>query len=174
LASGGTPDAASAAPAEPGTAAEAAPPAPATGAAPAHAPHPAHAHAADHASGVHARGSDFPVPGNHVRWTPDAPLVEGMARIRTAIAALHARPGPADVVAQADAIDAAIGYLFANCQLDTEPDIALHAVLARLMAGSQALRAQPHDTAPVADMQAAIRNYEQLFDDPGPDPGRAS
>lgn len=129
------------------------------------------AHDADHAAAVaHARGNDFPVPENHAPWTPDAPLIEGMSRVRTAIGALQAQdaaqPDAASVIARADDVDAAIRYMFANCELDTEPDIALHAVLARLMAGSQALRAQPGDTTPVADMHAAVRNYEQLFDDP--------
>lgn len=126
---------------------------------------------ADHAEAVaHAAGTDFPLPANHVAWTPDAPLIEGMSRVRAALAGLEpgdaARPDAATVEARADDVDAAIKYMFANCKLDTQPDIALHAVLARLMAGTQALHANPADTTPVHDMHAAMENYERLFDDP--------
>lgn len=139
----------------------------------------AHAHVeghdADHAhAAAEALGVDFAVPEDHVRWEPDAPLVEGMSRIRTALAGLeHAgprqHPDETAVAARASDIDAAIEYMFANCSLDTEPDIALHAILARLMAGTQALHADPADTTPVADMEATIDNYEQLFNDPASD-----
>lgn len=124
---------------------------------------------ADHADAVaHAAGVDFPVSANHEPWTPDAPLMEGMSRVRSAITDLEAKPHPEQttVVARATDIDAAIEYMFANCKLDTEPDIALHAILARLMAGTKALHANPVDTSAVADMRAAVENYERLFDDP--------
>lgn len=131
----------------------------------------ADAHDAEHADAVaHAAGADYVVPADHKPWTPDAPLVEGMSRVRSAIADLHAQPDQATVVARAADIDSAIQYMFANCKLDPEPDIALHAVLARLIAGTQALHANPADTAPVVDMHAALANYEQLFDDPNRDP----
>ena len=130
----------------------------------------AHAeHDADHADALaHATGVDFPVPANHEPWTPDAPLMEGMSRVRHAIATLGAQPQPdeATVMARAADVDAAIEYMFANCKLDTEPDIALHAILARLMAGTKALHANPLDTSTVDDMHAAVKNYDRLFDDP--------
>lgn len=141
----------------------------------AHDAHDAHDHAHDaddHAhDAAHALGMEFPVPENHVPWQPDAPLIEGMSRVRTAIAALDDAgpaqlPDAATVTARAADVDAAIAYMFANCTLDTEPDIALHAILARLMAGTQALEADPADSAAVADMGAAVDNYERLFDDP--------
>src|SRR3546814_17976906 len=56
--------------------------------------------------------------------------------------------------------------MFANCQLPPEPDVALHAVLARLMANTSALKADPSDGSPVADMHAAVHNYARLFDEP--------
>lgn len=122
----------------------------------------AHAHDAGHA----LAGSGFPVPEGHVRWTPDAPLLEGMSRVRAAIDGLEQAAGAGAVAAQAAEVDAAVDYMFANCRLDPEPDIALHAVLAQLMAASQALQADPADLAPVAGMHAAVANYEALFDDP--------
>lgn len=134
----------------------------------AHAETGAHdAHDVDHAhTAADALGVDFPVPDNHQPWAPDAPLIEGMSRVRTAVAGLEAHPDEATVAARASDIDAAIEYMFANCSLPSEPDIALHAILARLMAGSQALHENPVDVAPVADMHGALENYETLFDDP--------
>jgi hypothetical protein len=134
---------------------------------------PTDTHDAGHADAVaRAGGTDFPVPANHVPWTPDAPLKEGMSRVRTALAGLEAESHPDDatIAARAADIDAAVAYMFANCKLDTDPDIALHAVLARLMAGTAALKANPSDGSPVADMHAAMHNYEQLFNDPNSAP----
>ena len=117
----------------------------------------------DHAA---AAGNDYPVPADHVPWTPDAPLVEGMSRVRTALGGLDGQPDAATVDARATDVDEAVKYMFANCKLEPAPDVALHAVLARLMAGSQALHANPADTAAAADMHAAVANYERMFDDP--------
>ena len=83
-----------------------------------------------------------------------------------AVASLAGEPDAATVQSQAAEVDAAIDYMFENCSLPTEPDVALHAVLARLMAGSQALQADPSDIAPVHDMHGAVANYEALFNDP--------
>ena len=129
-------------------------------------PHAAES-AADHADAVaHASGIDFPVPDQHVPWAPDAPLVEGMSRVRTAVTQLEGHPDAATVAARAKDVEAAVDYMFANCKLSTEPDVALHAILARLMAGTQALHANPADAAAVTDMHGAVENYERLFDDP--------
>lgn len=144
----------------------------ALGAADAHADAPAHddGDAGQAMAIAQAAGTDFPVPAGHVPWTPDAPLVEGMSRVRTAIGALEAHPDVATVRARAADVDAAIEDMFDNCSLDTEPDLALHAILARLMAGTRALGADPADRSPVADMHAALENYRRLFDDPAGDP----
>lgn len=132
----------------------------------AHAGNGPHAHDAAHATEHGQAGMDFPVGEGHQSWAPDAPLVEGMSRIRAAIAGLEADPDPATVVARASDVDAAIGDIFTHCKLDIEPDIALHAILARLMAATQALHANPVDASPIADLRAAVVNYEALFDDP--------
>lgn len=140
-----------------------------------HAAHDAHAAHAAH-GGHDAHAAPVVIPADHVPWTPDAPLQEGMARVRRAMAALaHHDMGHMDdngVLAQAAAVDGAIEYMFANCSLEPEPDIALHGLLARLMAGTQALREHPGDAAPLAGMRAALDDYARLFDDPGADAAR--
>src|SRR5690554_1313987 len=50
-------------------------------------PAQAHDHGHDHHLTV-AAGMDFPVPDHHDKWAPDAPLIEGMSRVRDAIAGL--------------------------------------------------------------------------------------
>jgi hypothetical protein len=139
----------------------------------AHTTHAADAGVADadadasHADHAAVAGNDDPMPAGHVPWTPDAPLVEGMSRVRTALAALEGKPDAATVQARATDVDEAVKYMFANCKLESAPDAALHSVLARLMIGSQALHADPANTAPAADMHAAVAEYERLFADPG-------
>ena len=134
-----------------------------------HAGHDGHAADADHAAHP-ALAEPAAVPADHVPWTPDAPLVEGMSRVREAMAGLAHHEmghlGESTVVVLAEDIDAAIEYMFANCKLAPEPDVALHGVLARLMAGSKALHADPADPSPVAGMRAAVEDYGRLFDDP--------
>lgn len=125
----------------------------------------AHAHGDAH-DVAHAAGMDFPVPEGHVGWEPDGPLIEGMSRVRAAIDGLEQADDEATVLAGAAEVDSAVEYMFENCSLPVEPDIALHGILARLMAGTQALNADPSITAPVHDMHAAVENYEELFDDP--------
>ena len=100
-----------------------------------------------------------------------------MARVREAMAGLAHHEmghlGESTVLVLADGIDEAIADMFARCKLDPEPDIALHGVLARLMAGTQALRADPASAAPVAAMRAAMADYARLFDDPAAVPEAA-
>ena len=75
--------------------------------------------------------------------------------------------GDEQVLALAGEVDEAIAYMFANCSLEPEPDVALHGLLARLMAGTRDLKQDPAAVAPVAGMRAAVEDYPKLFDDPG-------
>lgn len=143
-----------------------------------HASHAGHAAATGHSGHSGHAADEGPaatplVKDDHSRWAPDAPLVEGMAHVRDAVATLAhhelGHMGEAHVGALAGDIDTAIASMFANCKLQPEPDVALHGLLARLMAGTQALHANPADAAPVADMRAAVQDYGRLFDDPGVD-----
>ncbi len=146
---------------------------PATAAAHAHGSHAQDTHAHDtHAhADHHPEAAVMPIPADHVKWEPDAPLMEGMRRMREAMAGLHHHQmghlNDTQVDQLATQVDEAAAYMFANCKLEAEPDIALHGVLARLMAGAEALHENPADPAPVADMSAALADYPKLFDDPG-------
>ena len=56
----------------------------------------------------------------------------------------------AQVTAAADEVQAAADFMFANCKLEVEPDIALHGLLAVLIKGASELRAKPVDLSPLA------------------------
>jgi len=126
---------------------------------------PQHAHES-HAA--HAAAA-APVPAQ--RWTPDAPLSEGMRRAHVAVDELrHYEMGHMSApmaVDRAAAVEEAVTFMFANCKLAAEPDAALHSILVPLMSAAQMLRADPKKVSAVADMRAAIARYPQYFDDPG-------
>jgi hypothetical protein len=119
--------------------------------------------------GHHSPVSPAGVPADHVPWATDAPLRDGMRRMRDAIAGVgHDESGQSDqdqALVAATEVDQAAAYMFANCTLAAEPDAALHGLLARLMAGAQALRQHPVPAAALASMRATLVDYAQLFDD---------
>lgn len=124
-----------------------------------------HAGHAPHASPAPAA----PATG-HVRYLPDAPLMAGMRRMASFVDALeHGRHGhlvPAQVRTIARGVREAADGMFAHCTLAPVPDAALHGLLARLLAGAQALEADPGDLSPVEPMRGVLLDYVRLFDDP--------
>ncbi|RCS28956.1 DnrO protein [Rhodanobacter denitrificans] len=118
---------------------------------------------------AHAASAAAPLPAQ--RWTPDAPLREGMRRANTAVAALaHYEMGHMSAPMAADRaaeVESAVTYMFANCKLSAEPDAALHGILVPLLTAAQALKADPQKVSAVADMRAAIAHYPEYFNDPG-------
>ena len=105
------------------------------------------------------------------RYTPDAPLRAGMRDAHQAVAELqHAEMGHMSAAMTRDraaSVEKAVAFMFANCKLSAEPDAALHSILLPLLTAAQTLRADPDNTKPVADMQAAIAHYPIYFNDPG-------
>lgn len=131
------------------------------------ADHAANGHTAD-AHADHAAAVALPTPPA-TTWASDAPLREGMRRMHHAVDALgHAEHGHLDVTqttAAVQQVQDAANFMFANCKLAPEPDAALHGVLATLISGASALKANPADTAPVASMREAVALYPRLFED---------
>lgn len=142
----------------------------AAAAAGAHAHHQAHA---DHQAHAHPDAAPTGLPdADAAKWAPDAPLMTGMRRLHAALDdgdhhGAHAAGNPAHALQLASRVDAAVAYMFEHCALPPEPDVALHGVLARMMAGARALRDDPADMeTPLAAMRDAIADYPRLFDDP--------
>lgn len=116
----------------------------------------------------HAAAVALPTPPT-TPWASDAPLREGMRRMHQAIGALeHAEHGHLDAsqaTAAAQRVQEAANFMFANCKLAPEPDAALHGVLAALLSGAAAIKADPGDTSPVASMREAVALYPRMFED---------
>jgi hypothetical protein len=110
-----------------------------------------------------------PIPAQ--RWTPDAPLREGMGRVHTALEELrHYEMGHMSETMALDrvaTIEEATTDMFAHCKLAPDADAALHGMLVPLIASTQALKKNPQDMAAVAAMRAAVAGYPRYFDDPG-------
>lgn len=110
-------------------------------------------------------------PGTGKRWATDAPLRKGMAEIRIAVGALQPGEGrhigPEQAAALATRVEGQVAYLVANCKLEPQADAALHAIIARLLQGAAALKADPSDLGARATLRQALQDYPRQFDDPG-------
>ena len=81
---------------------------------------------------------------------------------------LHAERGHLDATqtsAAAQQVQDAANFMFANCKLTPEPDAALHGLLAALLSGATAIKANPADTSPVASMRETMALYPRMFED---------
>ena len=119
----------------------------------------------DHHGHAAVVAADAP-PGG---WATDAPLREGMARVKAALADLahHEMGHMPDGMARERASDVrdAVTFMFSHCRLDAQPDAALHRILVPLLAAAERLQADPSDIAAVAAMRAAVAPYGREFDD---------
>ncbi len=126
--------------------------------------------AQEHAHHGHAAPAAAPAQAPTQRWATDAPLREGMARVRAALSDLshHEMGHMSDAQAREFAVNVqdAVQYMFDHCKLAAEPDAALHAILVPLLAAAQRLDKDPADKAAVAAMRDAVAPYPNQFDDP--------
>jgi hypothetical protein len=124
--------------------------------------------AQDHAHrGIDAVATSAPAQ----RWKTDAPLREGMGRIRGAMEGLqhyeHGHMGPEQAAQLASSIERDVNFIVANCKLEPTADAALHPMIGALMKGAQALKATPKDLSAIPPMRGALQDYARQFDDPG-------
>lgn len=124
-----------------------------------------HDQAADHSDHDQAA----PVLADGQRWETDAPLRAAMSRIRGAVASnLPAYHEGELQVEDADAlaigVENDIDYMFANCELDPEPDAALHVLIGRMMGAVGALKTDPASTEGMPQLVAAVNDYQATFD----------
>jgi hypothetical protein len=105
------------------------------------------------------------------RWKTDAPLREGMGRIRGAVEGLQhyerGHMGPDQATELANGIARDVNFIVANCKLEPSADAALHPIIGALMKGALALKAKPADLAAIPPMRSALQDYARQFDDPG-------
>jgi hypothetical protein len=108
------------------------------------------------------------------RWATDAPLREGMGKIRSALdARLQAvhdnKLGSEQYRALAQLTQQQVGYIVSNCKLQPEADAALHGIIAKLGEGADAMagksRHKPREGAVL--LAEALDEYGKTFDHPG-------
>lgn len=121
---------------------------------PGHHDHASHAAAAPAATGE--------------QWPTDAPLREGMTRLRhsveTALAGNPAQPiGDAEAIQLQKDVETHISYLIENCQLPEQADAVLHVLLIDLLKGAEAL-SEPEDRQQgVQRILGSLHQYPELF-----------
>lgn len=143
-------------------------------AAPVHAQTAAHDH--DHAS------SHALTLNQGAKWATDAPLRDGMTRIREQVApqveAAHAgKLDAAQYRALAQAVETEVAGIVANCKLEPAADAVLHVVLADMTASVDAMRsdhAGGAQAAAVVKLADTLNQYESHFEHPGFQPIHAT
>lgn len=127
--------------------------------------------AAQHAHEHDSHDSAEPAAIPTQRWATDAPLREGMRRVQAALKVLQHYPmghvSKEMAMDQTQQIKDAGAYMFANCQLPEEPDLALHGMLVPLLAAAQKLSDDPADMSQIEAMRKAVADYPRYFDDAG-------
>jgi hypothetical protein len=109
------------------------------------------------------------------KWSTDAPLRDGMTRIRALVepqlAPAHAgKLNAAQYAALASRIETEVGGIVANCKLEPEADAALHAVIAEIGAGTDAMAgktAQLQRAQGLVKVAKAVNDYAGLFEHAG-------
>ena len=99
------------------------------------------------------------------KWKTDAPLREGMGRIRDAVST--AAQGEIDATSAqelATTVDERVKFLFANCNLEPRADAMLHIVIGDLIGGASELRVGDASADGLARVQRAVADYEAHFE----------
>lgn len=116
------------------------------------------------------------------KWATDAPLRNGMSRIRnlaaTGVEDVHGgKMGQAQYAALAQKIELEVANIVANCKLEPQADAMLHVVIAGIGSGTEAMAGKaPKAQAEKGLLQvaAAVNDYGKFFDHPGFKPVRIS
>ena len=109
------------------------------------------------------------------KWATDAPLRDGMDRIRTLVepqlADAHAgKLSQAQYTAIAVRIESEVGGIVANCKLEPKADEALHVVIGEIGAGTDAMTGKVAKQRPaqgLVQVANAVNDYAGHFDHPG-------
>ena len=109
------------------------------------------------------------------KWSTDAPLRDGMAKIRALVEpkidAAHAgRITPAQYKEIASGVETEVASIVANCKLPPEADAMLHLVIADLVHGADVMAGKEPKAKPLQGFGVtvtALNNYGRYFDHPG-------
>lgn len=106
------------------------------------------------------------------RWPTDAPLRQGMERVRAAVdKARQARAQGRFEKAQAQALSRSvadsIAYMVQNCRLPPKADATLHVLLGRLSAAATAAETDPAAADGLPRLSETLELYPRYFEHPG-------
>lgn len=127
---------------------------------------------------IHSHDSSAPaeLSLNHgKKWATDAPLRDGMKRIRALVepqlANAHAgKLSSAQYAALAGKVETEVGGIVANCKLDPEADAVLHVVIGEIGAGTDAMAGKTAGQPPaqgLVQVAKAVNDYASHFNHPG-------
>ncbi len=123
-----------------------------------------------HASG-HAEHGAMQIELDHGRlWATDAPLREGMERIRVAVDTALQADAPLNATqAQvlAAAVEDGIAFMVQHCRLAPKADANLHILLGRLSAAATQVKTNPQSAQGVPQMLEMLAIYPRRFSHPG-------
>jgi len=127
----------------------------------------------DHAHG-HADTSQMLVLNNGQKWESDEPLRDSMTKISDAIDAKLPEIRNAQQSAQYDAlggeINVQVANIVQNCKLDPAADEVLHAILAEMIEGNEALLGKDPKATRMQGVERVVHSlslYAKYFQHPG-------
>lgn len=111
---------------------------------------------------------------NGQRWATDAPLRQGMSKIKDAmeskLPSIRANSATdMEYGRLAEKIDADVAYMVQNCKLDRQTDAMLHLVIAEILAGTDAMQGKDKQLTQrdgALKIVGALDAYAQYFDHP--------
>jgi len=121
----------------------------------------------------HAEHGDMQIELDHGRrWATDAPLREGMERIRAAVDVARqagARGGLNTTQAQAlaAATEDGIAFMIQHCRLEPKADANLHILLGRLSAAATVVKVNPMAADGLPQILEVLDIYPRHFAHPG-------
>lgn len=140
---------------------------------------PAHA-SSEHAHG-HADAAQMLKLDHGRKWASDEPLRDSMTKIRDTIAArlpeLRNENQPAQFDAIGGEIDKQVANIVQNCKLEPAADEVLHAILAEMMAGNEALQGKDPQVTRMEGVERVVHSlglYAEHFQHPGFEPPHAA
>jgi hypothetical protein len=106
------------------------------------------------------------------RWATDAPLREGMGRIRAVAGAARqadarGRLNATQARALAAGVEDGIAFMVQHCRLEPKADANLHILLGRLSAAATAVKANPKAADGLPQMFEVLDLYPRYFTHPG-------
>lgn len=133
------------------------------------------AYAAEHVHGhEHADTAQMLVLDNGEKWATDQALRDSMTRIRASIdlnlQAIHDAKQAAPYEALGREIETQIANIVQNCKLEPAADEVLHAILAELIQGNDALQGKDPQTARIDGVKRVMHSlalYAEYFEHPG-------